>query len=479
MVREDRPVATPSRASPAGHVTAVRGLASRNGRGSRLPLSDDHGLRPDRPREGGTPRVAYIMSRFPKITETFVLYEMKALEDLGARVEVFPLLREPAGPRHPEAVAYEERAYFAPLLSWRVLRANWRRLCRDPGAYVRTWWYALERSWGNARFFLGALGYYPKCVLFAEQMEMLEVDHIHAHFATHPALAALLIHRLTEIPYSFTAHGSDLHVDRRMIAAKVSEAAFVVAVSGYNRELILEDSGQQHAEKVVVIHCGADPSVFAGESGPTRSSNGHANDSDRDSKSPAIRIACVASLEEVKGHRFLLHACRLLLDRGVDVRCDLAGDGSLWEPLGRLADQLRLRSHVRLHGAVAQPEVRRVLFDADVAVLPSYPTEDGRREGIPVALMEAMMCGLPVVASGLSGIPELVDHGRTGYLVPPGDPWSLADRLEALAASPELRTRMGAAGRGKVLTDFDLTRTARLLLQEIRCRAPVSPTRDG
>ena len=428
------------------------------------------------PSSGGEGRcVAYVMSRFPKITETFVLYEMSALEALGARVEVFPLVREPDGPRHPEAVPYEARAHFAPFLSWRIVAANWRRLTRDARSYLGTWWRALRGTWGSPRFFLGALAHYPKCVLFAEEMESLGVDHVHAHFATHPALAALVIHRLTGIPFSFTAHGSDLHVDRRMLDEKVAEAAFVVAVSGYNRELILEESGSEYAEKVVVIHCGADPSVFARPDAEQPVSNPRANGTGAGRKKPAIRVACVASLEEVKGHRFLLHACRLLLDRGVEVSCELAGGGQLRGALERMARDLGIEDHVRLNGAVPRPEVRRILAEADVAVLPSYPTACGRREGIPVALMEAMMSGLPVVASGLSGIPELVEHGRTGYLVAPGDPWSLADRLAELAAAPELRQRMGAAGRCKVLTDFDLTRTARLLLQQIECRAAVSP----
>ena len=416
------------------------------------------------------PCVAYIMSRFPKITETFVLYEMKAIEADGARVEVFPLLRHRGGPRHPEAVAYEARAHFTPFLSWRVVRANVRRMLREPARYFGTWWRALSGTWGSANYFLGALAYYPKCVLFAERMEAIGVDHVHAHFANHPALAALVVHELTGIPYSFTAHGSDLHVDRRMLPAKVANASFVVAISAYNRELILEDCGEAHADKVVVIHCGADPSVFAGSS---------PEDEPRaSSKSGAMKIACVASLEEVKGHRFLLEACRLLVEQGVDVRCDLAGGGPLREDLARLAAELGIADRIRLHGPVPRPEVRRILASADVAVLTSHPTRSGKREGIPVALMEAMMSGLPVVASGLSGIPELVDDHHTGYLVPPGDPWALAERLGRLAASPALRARMGAEGRRKVTAQFDLERSARLLLEEIECRAATSRFRD-
>ncbi len=413
-----------------------------------------------------SPRVAYIMSRFPKITETFVLYEMKALEEFGAEVEIFPLLRQPRGPRHAEARAYEDRAHFTSLASWKVLRANARRLGRDPGLYLRTWWEMLSGTWGSLNFFLGAVAYFPKCVAFAERIEALGVDHVHAHFANHPALAALIVHRLTGIPYSFTAHGSDLHVDRRMLGAKVASAAFVVAVSAYNRDLIVEDCGEHQREKLVVIHCGTDPSVFEHRSALP----GHRNSASADDRS--LRIACVASFEEVKGHRFLIHACRLLADRGVDVHLDLAGGGPLRREVERLIMELDLEERVTVHGPVARPEVRRILAAADVAVLASHPTRSGKREGIPVALMEAMMSGLPVVASALSGIPELVEDERTGFLVPPGDPLALADRLERLVGAPELRSRLGAAGRAKVTTEFDIHEGARLLLGEITRERP-------
>jgi glycosyltransferase involved in cell wall biosynthesis len=274
-------------------------------------------------------------------------------------------------------------------------------------------------------------------------------------------LVALVLHRLTGIPYSFTAHGSDLHVDRRMLDAKVASAAFVVAVSAYNRELILEDCGEHERAKLVVIHCGTDPSVF----------NGHSERGERRNEAPhgtrSLRIACVASFEEVKGHRFLLHACRLLADRGVDVHLDLAGAGPLRREVERLISELDLKERVTLHGPVARPEVGRILAAADVAVLASHPTRSGKREGIPVVLMEAMMSGLPVVASALSGIPELVEDERTGFLVPPGDPLALAERLERLVGAPELRRRLGAAGRAKVATEFDIHEGARALFGEI------------
>lgn len=404
-------------------------------------------------------RVAYVASRFPKLTETFVLYEMMALEGAGARVEIFALQQEAPGPRHPEARAYERRAHFAPFFSRELILANLSLLARSPRTYLGVWWAALSGTWRSPKFFLGALLWYPKCVAFARRMAELGIEHIHAHFAHHPALAAFVVHRLTGIPYSFTAHGSDLHVDRTMLPDKVRDAAFVVAVSTYNRDLIIEECGEEVADRVVVIHCGTDPDVFAVDEAPedVATTNGSGTGAER------FRIVCVASLEEVKGHRHLIEACRLLAERGVDFHCDLAGGGSLRGRLERQVAEACLGDRVVLHGPVPRPEVRRLLGRADVAVLPSVPTPSGRREGIPVALMEAMMSGLPVVASGVSGIPELVRDGETGLLVPPGDPWSLADRLEELARSPGSRALLGDGGRAVVEREFDLEKGARLL----------------
>lgn len=414
-------------------------------------------------------RIAYLASRFPKITETFVLYEMQAIERDGGTVEVFALQREPPGPRHPEAVPYERRAHFAPFLSLELLAANLSLLTRAPRRYLGVWWAALSGTWRSPKFFLGAVIWFPKCVAFAERMVALGVEHVHAHFAHHPALAAFIVHRLTGIPFSFTAHGSDLHVDRTMLPEKVRAASFVVTVSSYNRDLILEECGPEVADKVTVIHCGTDPAVFGPGSaaavpaetngGPARTNGTHP----ADAAERPLRIVCVASLEEVKGHRYLIEACRLLAERGVPFRCDLAGDGSLRGKLTRIVTRAGLEERIVMHGALPRGEVQRLLAEADVAVLPSVPTRSGRREGIPVALMEAMMSGLPVVASGVSGIPELVRDGETGHLVPPGDPWSLADRLQELAESPSRRAAFGANGRAVVERDFDLTMGARQL----------------
>lgn len=412
-------------------------------------------LRKGPPVRTGPGPVAYVMSRFPKLTETFVLYEILALERRGVPVEIFPLLRQEEEVRHAEADRLVARARFRPFISAEVLRAMASFLRRNPRRYLRAWRDALSGTWGSSRFFLGALAVLPKATLVAREMEELQVEHVHAHFANHPTLAAYFVHRITGIPYSFTAHGSDLHVDRRMLAEKVRWASFVVTVSRYNQELIVDECGDSARGKVAVIHCGVDPSGFG--PGPLRN----------DGRGP-LRIVCVASLEEVKGHRFLVDAVRILEDRGVQVDCHLIGEGPLRE---RVRDQVRalgLEHRIRFRGGLPRSRVTRVLGEAHVAVQPSHPTPAGRREGIPVALMEAMAAELPVVASAVSGIPELVRDGDSGILVRSGDPSALAEALERLAGDPDLRSRMGKRGRQRVEADFDLRRTAEGILERIQ-----------
>lgn len=414
--------------------------------------------------------VAYVMSRFPKLTETFVLHEILALEEAGVDVEIFPLIRERQDEAHPEVAELVDRAHFHPFLSPAILAANLRMFRRDPGGYLRTLADVLRETVGSANFFLGALAVFPKAVRFAVEMEQMGVDHVHAHFANHPTVAAYVVHRLAGIPYSFTAHGHDLHVERRMLCEKIDRSAFAVTVSEYNRELMAEECGEEARGKVEVVHCGVDPDVFStGES---------STDAGERSAGP-FGIVCVASFEEVKGHRHLVDACRLLRDRGIDFTCHLVGDGPLRDRTEERIREHHLEERVRLTGPLPRPEVVRRLARSQAAVLASVRTSRGKREGIPVALMESMASELPVVASDLSGIPELVEHGETGLLVPPADSEALASALARLTRSPGLRRRLGRAGREKVVREFDLRENARRLMDLLRAEGGVPSERPA
>jgi colanic acid/amylovoran biosynthesis glycosyltransferase len=399
-----------------------------------------------------TLKVGYLMSRFPKLSETFVLNEIAACAEYGVPVEVFPLLRERQSHLHPEAADWVRRARFHPFLSPSIVAANVRALYRHPVRFLTLAAEVLRGTFGSLNFLVGALGIFPKTVRIAEEMREAGVTHVHAHFATHPALAALIVNRLTGIPFSFTAHGSDLHVNRRMLDTKVDAARFVVTVSEYNRDVIVRECGERALEKVHVIHCGVDPCVFRPKASQATERHG-------------FRVVCVASLEEVKGHRYLVEACRLLRERGVGFQCHLVGEGPRRRDVERQVAAAGLGQDVVFHGGLPRPAVLQLLMQADAAVLASHPTRSGKREGIPVALMEAMACGLPVVATAISGIPELVENGVSGLLVPSAAPVALADALEHLAKDPALCANLGSAGRLRVETSFNLRRCCEELLR--------------
>ncbi|HEV2494765.1 MAG TPA: glycosyltransferase [Terriglobia bacterium] len=394
------------------------------------------------------PRIAHIVSRFPVLTETFVLYELAAMERLGVVVELYPLLRARPKVTHPEAWAWIKRAHYHPFLSFSILRAQWHFIRRDPVAYFKVWAEVLRGTWGSANFFLGAIAIFPKTVEFAYDMTRKRIAHIHAHFANHPAVAALIVHRLTGIPFSFTAHGTDLHVDRHMLKEKVEAAALVITVTSYNKQIIIDECGPGVGAKIHVIHGGVD----VGRLSPTAKGQ---------SRGP-FRILCIARFEEVKGHTYLVEACRLLRERGVSFECRLIGDGPLLPAIVEQVTHARLSNQVLLAGARPYQEVIEELAQADVLVLPTAPTASGKREGSPTVLKEAMACGLPVVASRVGGIPELVDDDVTGMLLPPRNAAALADALQRLSGDPALRQRLGRAARQKVVREFNLrTSTAK------------------
>jgi colanic acid/amylovoran biosynthesis glycosyltransferase len=403
-------------------------------------------------------KIAYVMSRFPRLSETFVLGEMLAVEEHGLEVELFPLLREREDVVHAEAQALALRAHYQPFLSPAILRSQLHFLLRSPGAYLGALTDLLRGTWGSRNYFVGALGIFPKVAHAARLMRAEGIDHVHCHFSNHPAAAGFVIHRLTGLPYSFTAHGFDLHVDRHMLCEKVAEAAFVVPISEYNRRLMLEECGGRAEERAVVIHCGVDTDFFRPrESAPPE---------------PPFSLLCVGTLHAVKGQKFLVEACRLLHEEGIDLACTLIGDGPDRVELAGAIAGAGLEGRVQLGGRRTRSDIAGLLRSAHAVAVPSIPTAEGKREGIPVVAMEAMASGVPVVASGLSGIPELVDDGVSGLLVPPGDPRSLARALRRLHDDPALRERLARAGRAKVVREFDVRANAAKLVRQFERHAP-------
>ena len=241
-----------------------------------------------------------------------------------------------------------------------------------------------------------ALATVPLAAAHARRFERDGIEHVHAHFASYPTLAAWIAHRLADVPYSFTPHAHDLFVHQSMLARKAADAAFVVAISDYNRRFLLEHA-RGRAPAIHIVHYGIDPGRFAFRVRP-----------EAEGRPP--RIACVARLLPYKGHSVLLRAVAGAPPPLAGAELELVGDGPLRAALEAEAAQLGLR--VRFHGSVPEPAVADVLDRADVFALPSIIAPDGDMEGIPNALIEAMAAGLPAVSTRQSGVPELIQRRR-------------------------------------------------------------------
>lgn len=390
-------------------------------------------------RSGGG--IAYVMSRFPKLTETFVLDEILEMERQGETVEIFPLWREREAVAHAEVAALVERANFLPLLNAEIIADFVHFLIRRPRALFGALFTLTTSNFTSLRFLGGGLAAFPKACTMARRMQRLGVAHIHAHFASHPAAIAFVVARLTGLPYSFTAHGSDLHREQAMLTEKVREARFVVAISDYNRRFIIEHVGDDLSDRVCVVHCGVDVDDF------------RIGDPGQD----VLQIVCIGTLHEVKGQKYLLDACAKLESAGIAWRCHFVGDGPDREFLEACARQHGIAGKVVFHGNCERTKVRELLSQMSVGCAPSVPTANGRREGIPVALIEAGASALPLVASRLSGIPELVTEGETGLLAQPGDSDELAGAFVLLSADRKLREQMGQRARARVKAEFSLS----------------------
>jgi glycosyltransferase involved in cell wall biosynthesis len=275
------------------------------------------------------------------------------------------------------------------------------------------------------------------------------VDHLHAHFATAPAAVAELVHRLIGLPYSLTAHAKDIYVTPRdELTRKMHEARFVVTCTDYNHRY-LQDLVANGTPLHRVYH-GLDAQWFEHE----RFEHEPAASADSSDESPLI--LAVGRFRAKKGLGDLVEACRLLADRGVDFRCELVGFGPLREQLVQQVKDLGLADRVAIVGPLGQEAVKQRYRRAAVMALPCQVAADGDRDGIPNVLMEAMAMGVPVVSTPVSGIPELIEDGVTGLLVPQRDPAALADALARLLDDRALRARICEAAARRVRRAFDV-----------------------
>jgi len=397
-------------------------------------------------------RLAYVTARMPfAFAEQFFEPE---IESLGRTfdVTVIPTRATRRMNRYPQLSA---TAHYLGVYDARVLRLAASEIARAPFATLRAFAeIALSRCALRARIVNLAL--FPKALALAAELRRLRIEHVHVNWMTSSATIVYVASRLTGIPFSITAHQHDIFYDN-LTLAKVRAAQFVRVISARNGAHLRALVPPALRAKCVVVHLGvALPRAAAVPELRT-----------------VPRVLCAARMCVWKGHRYLLRALDELRERGVDFHCDLAGDGEIVAAVARDVAALHLGDRVTMLGNVPHARLVAALEGGsyDVAVLASTE-RDGEHEGIPVALMEAMAAGTPVVATNTGSIPELVDDGESGLLVPQADPGRLAAALERLLADATLRRRLGERGRERVQAGFSTEATTRSLVALLLGSAP-------
>ncbi len=397
-------------------------------------------------------RVAYIVKRYPRLSETFVMNEILEQERQGTEVHIVSLKKPDEGRFHADLARVRAGVtylpgYILPSLG-RVAGANWRWFRRHPGRYLTALGLALK---GGDRHPLSA---FLKAGIVADLVVRHEIELLHAHFATGAAFTAMLASCLTGVPYGFTAHARDLfgeHVDRRALRRKIARASYVVAVTEETRHFLRDIAGNQPGGRILRIVNGVSPRLLM---------------------RPAPRlpggvplVLGVGRLVEKKGFDLLLAAAATLKERGTSFRLAIAGDGPLRRRLEEKASSLGVP--VRFLGALPQSQVLRAMRGSRVVVLPAVIAADGDRDALPTVLLEAQALGRPVISTRLTGIPEIVADGETGILIECGPPAemtaALAAAIDLLLVDRGLAARLGAAGRRRMVDSFDLSQSVRAL----------------
>jgi len=375
--------------------------------------------RSDKPRDR---RLVYVLGSFPSLSETFILREMRELEELGLKLSVLSL--EPGDETvHADARELARRTVYRPRpLSLRSLLAL----------------IVAPRATGElVRSHLAAAG-------FACALRGAKVRHVHAHFASMPSTVGLLLARMMDTSFSMSAHARDLFTDETVLLdRKLREAEFTTVCTRYGLEFLRRRYPAIPSERLKLLYHGIDVVEHMPRTAPEPTGE-------------APSIISIGRLVEKKGYPFLLRAAAILRRRGVDFGLHIVGSGPDEEDLRSLVGGLGLTDCVQMHGPMPHEELLPLLQEASLFAMACVVASDGDRDGLPNVFLEALAMGIPAVGTRVSAIPELIEHEKTGLLANSGDPDDLADQMERLLYDEDLRAKVIEQGRLAVVTKFDV-----------------------
>ncbi|MGZ5431370.1 MAG: glycosyltransferase, partial [Thermoanaerobaculia bacterium] len=332
------------------------------------------------------------------------------------------------------------------------VRSNVTALLRRPLAYLGLLFRLIAMTIVRPSTLIRTLAFFPKSVHLSVVLPARGVKHVHAHFASHATTAAYIISSLSGISYSFTVHGPEVFVHRVLLPEKIRRAKFIRSISVFNKAFLCGLYPALTEDKIAVVPSGVNPDLYADALARSQPRNGR------------IRLLSVAALTPSHGFPFLVDACARLAKTGLDFECDIVGEGPLRATTERWIARQGLAERIHLVGTKPQHELARLMAATDIFVLPSIIATDGKMDGIPISLMEAMAAGKPVIASSISGIPELVQEGVSGLLVDSAHTGRLAEAVQLLAVDRGLAERLAREGQSRVRNHFNVRSSAVALI---------------
>jgi glycosyltransferase involved in cell wall biosynthesis len=369
-------------------------------------------------------RIGYVLDRWQELSQTFIVQEVEELRRCGVEVSIVAL--------HESATTTDDALYLrrTPSGASRHLAAHLRWFARSPRRYVRFLLAVVAMASDRKQVAWKRLPW------LAEELRTRGVDRLHAHFAWAGASAALIVSALTGWPWALTVHARDIYAPRPALPKKLSSCQLLVTVCQYNVELLRRE--QHLTRHIEIVVCGVLPPESV------------------DRSDPELDVVAVGRLVEKKGFDLLLRAFRTVLDRRPGTTLEVIGGGPLEVELAQLREELGLGAGVRLTGPMPHADVLERIGQARLLCLPARVAADGDADSMPVVVKEAMARALPVVATAVTAIPEMVDE-QVGLLVPPDDEPRLAAALLSLLDDPVGAARLGAAGRARVQERFTLS----------------------
>ncbi|MEC5397497.1 glycosyltransferase family 4 protein [Uliginosibacterium sp. H1] len=410
-------------------------------------------------------KVAYLVNQYPKVSHSFIRREILALERQGLQIERFAVRGWDGDLVDPEDVAERSRTrYVLQGGAVGLLSALAGSFMRSPSRFLSAFRLALQMSRRADRPLPLHMIYLAEACCLAQWLRQSGAQHLHAHFGTNSAEVAMLASLLADVPYSFTVHGPE-EFDKPAfigIGEKIRRAAFVVAITSFCRSQLFRWVEAAHWGKIKEVHCGLEEAFHDVTPVPVP---------------VAPRLVCIGRLCEQKGQLLLVEAVGRLRRMGVRVDLVLAGDGEMRQVIEQRIAELDLKDSIRITGWISSAQVRDEILAARAMVLPSFA------EGLPVVIMEAMALRRPVITTYIAGIPELVLHEETGWLVPAGGIDELVSAMaDCLGSSSGELERMGIAARARVLARHDIEQEAGRLAAYFRDpqqTLAVAPVADG